>query len=172
VQNIPGVCVPSGTCTIDQDCGNFKCDDNEGCTRCVSGSCTLEPARFLELLGQTGIYGSICSPAYDRILGKLGFEAAGLSRKFVLTKNPDCTKKVKCCADGIADEACTEEQFVCVKVSGQPIPNERSAGWVYEPSSNAIFFDGSFVPPTDATISVSYRLSQASTALSCTTALQ
>lgn len=172
IDGLPGVCIPSTSCTIDQDCGNFKCSDNEGCSKCVANTCELPSTRFLELLGQTGIYGSICSPAYDQVLGKLGFEAAGLSRKFVLTKNPDCTKKVKCCAEGVADDACTEEQFVCVRVAGQPIANNRETGWVYEPSSNAIFFDGSFVPPTDATISVSYRLSAASTALSCTTALQ
>lgn len=172
IDGIPGVCVPSGTCTIDQDCGNFKCDDNNGCVRCENGACMLAPDRFLQLLGQVGIYGSICSPEYEKVLGKLGFEAAGLARKFALTKNPDCTKSVKCCADGVADDACTTEVPVCVKVGGMVIPNERTMGWVYEPSSNAIFFDGSFVPPTDATITVSYELSAAATPLSCTTALQ
>jgi hypothetical protein len=43
---------------------------------------------------------------------------------------------------------------------------------VYEPGSNAIFFDGSFVPPTDATIDVSYKKSVAEKALSCETAVR
>jgi hypothetical protein len=79
---------------------------------------------------------------------------------------------VKCCAEGVADADCSSEAPVCVKVGGQPIPNERTMGWVYEPSSNAVFFDGSFVPPTGATITISYKLSAAATPLSCTTALR
>lgn len=171
VLGMPGVCVPTAACTMDTECGNFKCADGLGCAQCAANACTLPSNRFLELLGQTGIFGSICSPAYDVVLGKLGFEAAGLSRKFGLTKNADCTKKVKCCADGVAAEACTTEEFVCVKVGGQVIPNDRTTGWVYEPSSNSVFFDGDFIPSTDATISISYRLSPAAGPLSCNTAL-
>jgi hypothetical protein len=171
VLGLPGVCVPTGACETDTDCGNFKCADGAGCAQCAANACTLPSTRFLELLGQTGIFGSICSPEYDVVLSKLGFEAAGLARKFGLTKNPDCTLKVKCCDDGVAAEACTEEQTVCVRVAGKVLPNDRATGWVYEPSSNSVFFDGDFIPPTDATISVSYRLSTAGEPLSCTSAL-
>lgn len=170
VPGLPGVCVPTTACTTDQECGNFKCGD-AGCVRCENTQCILRSDSFLGLLEKNGIYGSICAPDYGEVLGSLGFEAAGLKRKFELTKNADCSKTVPCCADGVADEQCTEKAPVCVKVSGQPIPNDRLTGWVYEAAAHAIFFDGGFVPPTDAPVSISYRITRASTSLSCTSAL-
>lgn len=172
VPGVPGLCVPT-TCNTDQDCGNFKCgpNDDTGCIACQAGSCSLQPQYLSELLEQNGIFGSICNEDYGPVLDALGFEAAGLARKFPLTKLPDCTGKVKCCAAGENEETCAREERVCVRVNGQPIPNERSSGWVYESSSNAVFFDGGFVPPTDAEITVAYRISKVSTALSCDSGL-
>ncbi|MCC7384068.1 MAG: hypothetical protein IT384_19655 [Deltaproteobacteria bacterium] len=157
VPGFPGICVPSGACQRSQDCGNFKCGD-EGCVSCDNGQCVAKATGFLDLLQRNGIFGSICAPDYGVVLGALGFEAAGLRRKFELTRFPDCAKRVPC--NGA-------EASVCVKVGDQFIANERATGWVYEPGSNAVFFDGSFVPPTDATIEVSYRISAANKALSC-----
>lgn len=165
VPNLPGFCAPS-LCSNDQDCGNFRCGD-AGCINCEAGKCTLKPERFVDLLGKTGIFGSICAQDYGVVLGNLGFEAAGLRRKFELTKYPDCAQKVKCCKAGIDDASCTVDKPVCVKVNGEPIENDRTSGWIYESSSNAVFFDGAFIPPTDAPIQISYRIARASTALSC-----
>lgn len=170
VPDLPGICVPT-TCQIDQDCGNFKCSDDNGCIRCENAQCTLAPANFLELLEQNGIYGSICDADYGRVLGALGFEAAGLARKFELTKAPDCEldprELVACCDEGVEEDACTETALVCVRVDGKVVANERAAGWVYESGSNAIFFDGSFVPPTGAPVTISYRTAPNDTALGC-----
>ena len=163
-----GVCVPTGQCQIDQDCGNFKCSDDRGCITCENNQCTLSSERFVQLLERNGVFGSICNPDYAVVLGALGFEAAGLRRKFELTKFPDCSKPVAC---GDAQSP------VCVRVNGVLVPNNRDSGWVWEPSSNAIFFDGDFVPPTDANIEISYSIAraggaEATSALSCDSALQ
>lgn len=162
-----GVCVPTGACQTDQDCGNFKCGE-EGCIACENATCVAKAERFVPLLERNGIFGSICAPDYGIVLGALGFEAAGLSRKFELTKFPDCSQQVEC---GTATAP------VCVKVAGEVIPNDRATGWVWEPSANAIFFDGSFVPPTDAPVEVTYRIAragaaEATMALGCDTALK
>lgn len=172
VPNLPGVCVPQGVCQTDQDCGNFKCGDDIGCITCENNACVVKPNLFLELLERNGIFGSICDADYGRVLNALGFEAAGLARKFELTKFPDCSKGV-CCGTEDADGNCdVPEVPMCVRVNGEAVPNERAAGWVYEAGGNAIFFDGSFVPPTDADIQVSYRIAPGDKALSCEAALQ
>lgn len=175
VPGLPGVCVPAGQCQIDQDCGNFRCDDDNGCIRCENASCTVQPEPFLELLEQNGIYGSICAPDYGRVLGALGFEAAGLARKFTLTEAPNCEvrddERVPCCNASVDEAACTETALVCVRVDGEVVPNERASGWVYEAGSNAIFFDGAFVPPTDADVTVSYRAAPSERAQGCDTRL-
>ena len=172
VPGLPGVCVPTGGCQIDQDCGNFKCGDNAGCITCENAACVLKPDLFLQLLERNGIFGSICDSDYGRVLNALGFEAAGLSRKFELTKYPDCSKGV-CCGTEDAEGNCDEALVpVCVKVGSETIPNDRANGWVYESGGNAIFFDGTFVPPTASDIQVSYRIAPGEKALSCEEALQ
>ena len=163
-----GVCVPTGQCQIDQDCGNFKCSDDRGCITCDNNQCNLSSDRFIQLLERNGVFGSICNPDYAVVLGALGFEAAGLRRKFELTKYPDCSKPVECGAN---------TSPVCVRVNGAILPNDRGTGWVWEPTSNAIFFDGDFVPPTDAKIEISYSIAragaaEATSALSCDSALK
>jgi hypothetical protein len=169
IAELPGICVPK-TCQTDQACGNFKCGDR-GCITCENAACALPSDRFLTLLGDTGVFGSICAPDYGVVLGSLGFEAAGLARKFVMTKFPDCAKSVPCCADA-ADAACTTKVPVCVRVNGEIIPNDRAMGWVYDASSNAVFFDGTFVPPTDATVTVSYTSAPGDMPLACDANLQ
>jgi hypothetical protein len=170
IMELPGICVPR-TCQTDQGCGNFKCGER-GCITCENATCALPADRFLTLLNDTGVFGSICDPDYGRVLGSLGFEAAGLSRKFTLTKFPDCASSVPCCAADVPAEQCNDKEAICVRVDGTIIPNDRAAGWVYDASGNAIFFDGSYVPPTDATISVSYTRAPGDMALSCAANLQ
>lgn len=157
VEDLPGVCVPAGTCASDADCGTFSCAGG-GCLACVEGQCTALPESFLELLEQNGVFGSICNPDYGNVLRALGFEAAGLSRKFELTLDPNCVgEAVKCCAADIADDQCSVEAVMCVRVDGQPVPNSRADGWIFDAGSRAVFFDGRFVPPPQSEVSISYR---------------
>lgn len=170
IAGLPGICL-STTCQGDQECGNFKCGE-QGCISCQAGACATDAGRFAELLQKNGIFGSICAEDYGVVLDALGFEAAGLKRKFELTKFPDCalgnSNPIPCFpGDTPPDGANPPTAPFCVKVNGEVIPNDRATGWVYESGSNAVFFDGSFVPPTDATVEVSYRLSTADKPLSC-----
>ncbi len=170
VEGLPGVCVPTSQCSTDQQCGNFQCSGDKGCITCENSSCQLKSELFLELLERNGVFGSICAPDYGVVLGSLGFEAAGLVRKFELTRSTDCTKTAPCCDDSAG--ACTTEAPLCVKVNGKVIANDRTNGWVYEPGSHSIFFDGAFVPNTGADISISYRAAAADSSISCETILQ
>jgi len=171
IPDLPGVCAPTAQCTSDADCSTFTCG-GAGCIACTAGKCGLSGKNMLDLLTQNGVFGSICDEDYSPVLSNLGFQAAALKRKFQITKNPDCVQHVPCCAMGVSDAMCMTQVPVCVKVDGNPVPNDRATGWVYEASSNAVFFDGSLIPPTDSTVQISYRLSQASVPLSCTTALK
>lgn len=168
VEDLPGVCVPSGACSDASQCGSFLCEDGLPCVVCGvnSGQCELPSNNFLSLLETNGIFGSICDPDYGAVLGALGFEAAGLSRKFEMTEVPDCNATVPCCA-GSDEASCTTEATVCVKVDGEPLANDRATGWVYDSGSNAIFFDGSFVPPPGAEVLVSYQLHAAADRTIC-----
>lgn len=150
-QGLPGICAPS-TCTGPAACGGEA-------YACTNGMCALTGEKFLDVLVDNGIYGSLCAEQYATVLEPLGFSAAGLRRKFELTKRPDCAKTVPC---GGA------EVPVCVQVGGTVVAN-GDAGWVYEPGSNAVFFDGDFVPPPQAKITVSYRAAPGDQALSCET---
>jgi hypothetical protein len=165
IPQIPGICIPSGACRTDADCGSLECD-GAGCISCVTRTasstgqqCTLGPDKLLSLLGRTGVFGSLCAPDYGVVLGNLGFAAAGLKRKFLLSKLPNCAADPVPCGSGKAP--------ICVTVAGQVIPNDRASGWTYELGSNAIFFDGSFIPPTNAAIQITYPISRGNQQISC-----
>ncbi len=155
-QGLPGVCAPA-TCTAAAQCGSAQCS-GQSCFTCDAGACNLSGEGFLGVLVDNGIYGSLCAPQYSTVLEPLGFSAAGLRRKFEITKFPDCSKIVPC-TEG-------SEVPICVRVDGQIIP-QGPTGWVYEAGSNAIFFDGDFVPPPQAVVSVSYRAAPGEQAISC-----
>lgn len=156
-QGLPGVCAPAA-CTSAAQCGSATCGQGQPCFTCDQGACNLSGESFLGVLVDNGIYGSLCAERYADVLDPLGFSAAGLRRKFEITKFPDCSKIVPC-TEGT-------EVPICVRVDGQIIP-QGPTGWVYEAGSNAIFFDGEFVPPPQAVVSVSYRAAPGDQAISC-----
>ena len=173
IEGVPGVCVPAEPCDADGDCGAFVCEDGRGCVSCEQGTCRTEPRRFLELLERNGVFGSICESDYGGVLDALGFEAAGLARKFDLSIIPNCGgDPVPCCAEGVDPDACTDEAPICVTVDGAPVPNQRDAGWVYDAASNAVFFDGRYVPPAGSTVQVAYTAFPNGNTDSCRARLQ
>jgi len=165
VPNVPGLCLPSA-CDEDADCGSERCGEGP-CIACRAGQCDVDPTALLDVLSQNGIFQSICADDYGPVLDALGFDAAGLSRKFDLSRNPDCRDVVPCCDDEVDEEACEDEAPICVKVDGRVVPNSRADGWVYDIGSNAVFFDGADVPAPGAAISVSYTIFQALGAPGC-----
>lgn len=172
VPSLPGVCVPKAACMTDRDCGTIACEDGQGCIRCLDNVCQAERERFLPLLERTGIFASICDD-YDEVLDSLGFEAAGLTRKFELTRFPVCSagSVVPCCDDDVPDDECMAEAPVCVKIDGLVVPNDRASGWIYEPTTNSVFFDGEVIPPTGAQVSLTYRIANANQQLGCDSTL-
>jgi hypothetical protein len=157
---------------VDADCGNFQCTGERGCIPCMNGQCQTEPDLFLELLERNGVFGSICAPDYGRVLSALGFEAAGLARKFTLTETPRCNgEPILCCAEGVPEGDCATARAMCVRVDGEPIPNDRQTGWVYDVGGNAVFFDGAFVPPPNSEVQIAYR-STSGDNTTCAEALQ
>lgn len=171
VEGLPGVCVPHGACAEDAACGRFACTSGP-CVSCVQGACRAEPSRFLELLEQNGVFGSICAPDYGRVLAALGFEAAGLARRFSLSEVPDCSSDpVPCCSEGVPDDQCPSTAFMCVKVNGQPVPNDRASGFIFDLGGRAVFFDGALVPPPEAEVQIVYRRAATEDNVTCSTVL-
>lgn len=165
---LPGVCVSAAQCTEAADCGTTQCGDGP-CFVCDAGACRVRDEALFPYLERSGVYGSLCGGDFGPVLSNLGFAAAGLARKFELTRLPNCTENVACCEGGGDD--CGTEQPLCVRVTDSQgtriLPNSRDAGWILDPGTNSIFFDGSYVPPADATVAITYRAAEGAIATGC-----
>ncbi|MBK8013849.1 MAG: hypothetical protein IPK13_21175 [Deltaproteobacteria bacterium] len=158
VDGLLGFCLPAASCEADADCGVFECSAGN-CLQCVQGACSLNQDRFFDLLARRGIFVSICKENYATILDALGVDAAGLAKKFRLTRPVDCQQSVRCCDDAPPDEStCEQTAPLCVQIDGRVIPNDRDHGWIYEPASNAIYFAGDRGVPANTTVSIAYRV--------------
>jgi len=157
IPELPGICLPA-RCSSAGQCGGLPCSGE---------SCQPDPQAFVELLRRNGIFGSICSEDYGPVLDQLGFDAAGLSRRFDLSLFPDCSEDVPCCDEGVAEEDCEQRAPVCVKIDGNVTPNDRAQGWIYDEGGNAVFFDGDEVPSPGADIQVSYVFNTTDQARDC-----
>ncbi|HOX43891.1 MAG TPA: hypothetical protein PK668_09835 [Myxococcota bacterium] len=105
-------------------------------------------ARYLELVQALGgSSASICAADFSVTLSQLGLTVAGLGRKFVLSQAPDPSSiVVRVRAAGAQD---------WVEITESP-----ATGWRLDQGENAIYFDGSYVPPPEADIEVEYSNSQ------------
>jgi hypothetical protein len=104
--------------------------------------------RYLELVqGLGGSSASICAADFSVTLSQLGLTVAGLGRKFILSQTPDPSSVV-----------------VRVRAQGEQdwteITESPTTGWRLDLGENAIYFDGSYVPPPEADIEVEYSNSQ------------
>lgn len=162
VPEVLGVCLPQ-TCTEDADCGRFDCGEGRCVTCGEDGRCQVQDTSFVQILEQAGVFRSICAEDYGPVLDQLGFEAAGLSRRFALSRNPNCADPVPCCDTGVS---CTDDAPICVRIDDRVLPFESGA-WQYDPGSNAIFFPGDAVPPARSSIDILYRASPGSGAVEC-----
>lgn len=138
----------------------------------VPGGCaSAEPGtRYKALAEMTGgILGSVCAPQFDETLRNIGLAAAGLRRKFGLSRKPDLdtldvVQRYPCDADLSLVSHCEKVRKECA----DPAPVDRRAmvcfpkkdlpgGWVYEETSNSIFFDGTSIPSFGAIVEVTYQ---------------
>jgi hypothetical protein len=204
---IVGWPIEEGTPTIDQVCpilatsfnGNPDDDDPRvgavrtamaGGTGCVHQPDPAEDpvtvaetgGRYVELACRTGgVATNLCDESYTAALDTLGANAAGLRRRYVLSKHreiddtaeldSDCvlytnddTMKIDCNEDG--DEEDEIDGPICVKAvpfgssSGQvlAIPRSQTGGWTYDATTGALIFAGGFLPAPNTDVTVSYML--------------
>jgi hypothetical protein len=145
-------------------------DEEDVLTRAETGG------RYIELACRTGgVVTNICDNDFSLALDSLGANAAGLLRKFVLSRfddmeaGEDCTLftgddvKIDCNEDGDTDDSI--DAAICVKASplgggGQVylVPQSESGGWSVETTTASLRFRGQFIPAPGSQIEVFYRL--------------
>lgn len=108
----------------------------------VSAGCdTANPGvRYTDFSSKlSGFVGSICETDYGTLFDAIGSQIIAPATTFTLTDQP---------LDGSIE----------VDVDGEVIPEDPETGWWYDEEYMTIHFDGSYVPPTGATIHVYYVL--------------
>lgn len=132
--------------------------------------CDASPGtRYLALAqAMSGIVGSICDATFDKQLERIALDAAGLKRKFGLSKRPDTTTleltvKYRCDTPAAQMGRCESVERDC---QGKPPetqgvlctpPLGEPDGWTYETSTNSLFFHGDAVPGLRSVLVASYQ---------------
>ncbi len=165
----------------DYPAASASLESIEGCVDASVGpDVVAEPSqqaevgeRYLRLAcAQKGVVANICDADYSDTLTRLGVEAAGLKRKFVLSApndldlgsdgllytDDDC--HLDCDQNGSYNDAIDE--VLCV--SGVPLRGESRVavprgenGWQLNPQNGEIFFEGAFVPAPGTEVYVRYQ---------------
>lgn len=159
-------------------CTDEEADDpNDGASHAETGG------RYIELACRTGgVIANMCAADYSTALDALGANAAGLLRKFTLSR-PFCaieagTDTTLFTADDIAidcdDNGDTSDPIdgpVCVTARGLgsgdggealvPRVNEDATeNWQYEPGTNSIRFDNAYLPAPGSAVQIRYLLAK------------
>jgi hypothetical protein len=134
-------------------------------------------SRYIELACRTGgVVANMCEEDYSTALDRLGANAAGLLRKFVLSKADEINAGTDCELftddDPVLD--CDDDGSmsgdldgpICVSAraigsdegSENILPRDPVSGWAYERTTNSVRFDGNFVPAPGSTITIRYKL--------------
>jgi hypothetical protein len=130
--------------------------------------------RYIELACRTGgVVANMCEEEYSQALDALGANAAGLLRKFTLSRpqseiafGSDCEAftnddQVLDC-DGDGAENGPLDGPLCVKAksvdggSESYVPRDAISGWNYEPTTNSVRFDGGFLPAPGSQVEIRY----------------
>jgi hypothetical protein len=100
---------------------------------------TIIGQRYIDLANSTnGVVGSICDPSYANSLAFIQQRIVELTTQFRLAGSPDPTS-------------------IQVYVNGALIPQDANNGWTYSASSNSIVFHGDEIPPSQASINVTFN---------------
>lgn len=155
--------------TFEEGCVDEEGDD--GAANAETGG------RFIELACRTGgVVANMCKADYTTALNALGADAAGLLRKFVLSKSAELERG----EDGIifTDDDflldCDEDDAtsgdldgpICVTArclgedQARLIPRDDVEGWRYEDSTSSVRFDGGCLPAPNSSVTVRYVLSR------------
>lgn len=160
-------------------CYDEEAADPEGADFAETGG------RYIELACRTGgVIADMCAADYSTALDALGANAAGLLRKFTLSK-PLCAIEagqdttlfteddlaVDCDDDG--DKAGALDGPLCVTARGLgsaegsealvPRTNEDGTeNWQYEPGTNSVRFDNAYLPAPGSAVQIRYLLARKS----------
>lgn len=143
-------------------------DPDEGSNFSVVGS------RYVEVACRTGgQLANICSGDYSTSLDKLGADAAGLQRRFTLSKweevfwgedeMPLTTDDPELDCDGTGRHI-PENRGLCVRATALGtdqevnVARDNAQGYRLEESTHSIRFDGSFIPKPGTKITLKYLL--------------
>ena len=146
-ENCQSIHCPNNLCDYDYICndlGHCQIDKEKTADQSCAARDGSRYAYLTQAAGGGGTTNSICAD-FGENLEKLGLTAAGLSRKFVLSKLPDpntIVVRVDANGDGVWEFE-----------SNTPDPEN---GWRLDLSEPAIYFDGNYVPPPQADIQVEY----------------
>lgn len=151
-------------------------DGNEGCRDPGDSSdfgYAAVGGRFVELACRTnGVLADICSDDYSTALDDLGANAAGLTRKFALSKPESVHFGVDCqpfteddpfiaCGEEVAEVHAEPFCVIATPLSGgseQIVKHSANTGYHYEESTTSIRFDGAFLPAPATEVRISYKL--------------
>ena len=141
------------------------------CGDVPSPPCDAEPgSRYAALASATGgIVASICDPDFDRSLETMALDAAGLKRKFGLSRTPapeTLKVEIRYRCDARQLSAC---QTLTTDCDGRTFDHEgqvcepplgTGSGWTLELSTNSLFFHGDAVPGLRSTVVASYQAAE------------
>jgi len=134
-------------------------------------------ARYIELACRTGgVVTNMCDREYSTALDALGANAAGLSRRFILSKFSEIEKGddcdlftpddvlLDCDENGDTDGAI--DGPLCVKgvpfgsTTGEfvAVPRSETGGWTFDQRTGALVFSGAFLPAPNTELHARYRL--------------
>ncbi len=136
-------------------------------------------SRYIELACRTGgVVANMCDADYSVALDRLGANAAGLIRKFPISKPEtinfgtdcvpfneddathwlDCNDNGDTTEDGIDDVICVSARNIdSVEGDENLIERDPVSGWTWEASTNSVRFDGSFVPAPGSQVTIRYQ---------------
>lgn len=131
--------------------------------------------RYIDVACRTGgVVVDLCSGDYSAALNTLGADAAGLARRFTLSKwgemdwgeddIPLSLDDPKLDCDGRSDIEGPEDRAVCVRATPlggndeQLVPMSATQGWRLETTTRSIRFDGNFLPKPGTRVSITYQL--------------
>jgi hypothetical protein len=139
--------------------------------------------RYIELACRTGgVVTNMCEADYSTALDALGANAAGLLRRFELSKptgvefgtdcipftEDDAAFRLDCDGNGAIEDGV--DGVLCVKarkIGSAPgsealVPRDGVDGYVYDVATHAVRFDGRFIPAPGSTVEIRYNLRPAS----------
>lgn len=149
-------------------CVDLEGDPNDGNSRAETGG------RYIELACRTGgVVANMCDADYSSALDALGANAAGLLRKFTLSRpqaeiafGSDCQpytdddQPLDCDDDGSTNGPL--DGPICVTAVGLEgtdpalVPRDDVNGWTFEGPTNSVRFDGGFLPKPGSSVEIRY----------------